>query len=704
MVPIDEPVPVRVVSSRSEHDVCNGPLLIHQNESFRDFCKAIIACRPVHVSLPPKGRELNGSVEQAGDSVLVECAGVRISVRLKRTLRLPDDDKVYDLPAELGTFPLFNAAQFQEALPYAMKPKGGVLLAMYQREAMFMEFNFWRRGPHCRRIALRALAGGVNTLSGEAQQRQGNPARDTQDYIVVPGQKWLDGFRVSDSEVRQFVAMPVGLGYSVEQQITGEELVGGIQFEILQERLPELALDSGSVAPRSWRSDGVVRPLASGWPPEVDGNDTPANLGLKIGDTFDLSKEVLDIVKFYYPEYRSNWKPQPGCRYSPLEAKRATSIRDFLPSLGVQNGELQLTATHDTIPLWLVYHAKAASGGQSQDSSATVRRSHVVFSPFILATDFFKFVLEGAGFSTRSADILIAHKGVRLYPEADAPLSHSFPGPRKIHTLFDLGIPPSSKIDVTCPPPIMPVSLPRPSTFEALCDRPPVRREPGALPRQRRGLSWEMAIATGSRIKQNIFVDPEQWHWEAQPAGMFNIQIINAAAFTALTGRAAPPTPISAATYAAKGIPFYSQYEETPLTTEAARALAGLRSVGAIDREREREGRLGLAPRVDPGAAAAGCTACEPLRGAAVLLAEQIVRPCNHAVCGLCWAAVNGGTPCVGMESKMESCPVCRGSAVGTVLYSAPMGMWEAERQLGCALQDVQLVMLTKKAEDLELG
>jgi ubiquitin len=54
-----------------------------------------------------------------------------------------------------------------------------------------------------------------------------------QDYLVVPDQLWLDGIATDASKVRQFVAMPVGSGYSVEAQLTGEEVTGGIQFEII---------------------------------------------------------------------------------------------------------------------------------------------------------------------------------------------------------------------------------------------------------------------------------------------------------------------------------------------------------------------------------------------------------------------------------------------------------------------------------------
>ncbi len=46
---------------------------------------------------------------------------------------------------------------------------------------------------------------------------------------MVPEQPWLDGFCVAKDVVRQFVAMPLGSGYSVEEQITGKPEHGGLQ-------------------------------------------------------------------------------------------------------------------------------------------------------------------------------------------------------------------------------------------------------------------------------------------------------------------------------------------------------------------------------------------------------------------------------------------------------------------------------------------
>ncbi|UCF21547.1 MAG: hypothetical protein JSU87_09245, partial [Gemmatimonadota bacterium] len=51
----------------------------------------------------------------------------------------------------------------------------------------------------------------------------------TKKGVVVPAQPWLDGYAVEKGVIRQFVAMPLGSGYSAEAQITGREEHGGLQ-------------------------------------------------------------------------------------------------------------------------------------------------------------------------------------------------------------------------------------------------------------------------------------------------------------------------------------------------------------------------------------------------------------------------------------------------------------------------------------------
>ena len=91
-------------------------------------------------------------------------------------------------------------------------------------------------------FAIKIYLGGVNAVSGEPmienaatqlrRQKLKADGKSIQDYVVTPKQKWLDGIASAAGVVRQFVSMPMGSGYSVEAQVTGQELAGGLQFEI----------------------------------------------------------------------------------------------------------------------------------------------------------------------------------------------------------------------------------------------------------------------------------------------------------------------------------------------------------------------------------------------------------------------------------------------------------------------------------------
>jgi hypothetical protein len=107
---------------------------------------------------------------------------------------------------------------------------------MYQREAMWLNFH----AAHWRPSALKVAVGKVNALSGERYHRRLTTA--AQDYVVTPPQPWLDGINAGAGFIKQFVAMPLGSGTTVEGQITGEETHGGLQlvcFEPKPGRFPE---------------------------------------------------------------------------------------------------------------------------------------------------------------------------------------------------------------------------------------------------------------------------------------------------------------------------------------------------------------------------------------------------------------------------------------------------------------------------------
>jgi hypothetical protein len=146
----------------------------------------------------------------------------RLTVTFMRTLRIPDDGKDYPLPAGLGCFPLRHVDDFGENLPAVWRERGGVMFPMYQSEALWLDFN--SDYP----FALKVAAGKINAVSGEAWRSGLN--REPQDYVVTPDQPWLDGYAVEKGIIRQFVAEPLGLGYTAEEQITGKAESGGLQF------------------------------------------------------------------------------------------------------------------------------------------------------------------------------------------------------------------------------------------------------------------------------------------------------------------------------------------------------------------------------------------------------------------------------------------------------------------------------------------
>ncbi|KAI1276249.1 hypothetical protein F5Y07DRAFT_408440 [Xylaria sp. FL0933] len=159
-----------------------------------------------------------------------------LRITFQRTVRVPDNEDRAKLPPDLGTFPLFKADDFARKLSSDEALKGGIFFPMYQREAMWV--NFTADAP----FMIKIYAGGVNVVSGEHNSETSgtllrrfnrmNMGQRIQDYVVVPQQPWLDGFAVSPGVIRQFVAMPLGTRYSVEAQLTGQETVGGLQFEI----------------------------------------------------------------------------------------------------------------------------------------------------------------------------------------------------------------------------------------------------------------------------------------------------------------------------------------------------------------------------------------------------------------------------------------------------------------------------------------
>lgn len=155
-----------------------------------------------------------------------------VRVTFHRTLRIPERG-LHFLPPSLGEFPLRRVADYPDTAPADWLVRGGVMLPVYQREAMWLGFD--ADGP----AALQVGVGKVCAVSGEPWRESliGEP----QNYMVLPDQPWLDGINAGDGFIRQFVAVPLGSGATVEGQVTGTEEHGGVQLRAVPARPAVLA-------------------------------------------------------------------------------------------------------------------------------------------------------------------------------------------------------------------------------------------------------------------------------------------------------------------------------------------------------------------------------------------------------------------------------------------------------------------------------
>lgn len=174
--------------------------------------------------------------DPAGDAFRSLLIGPKTKISFHRTLRVPEDGKDYPLPAGLGAFPIHRVEDYASTVPSDWLKEGGFFIPLYQKEALFLQFEGQSWHPSIAKVCV----GKINAISGkEYSERISSSA---QDYVVIPSQKWLDGIASGEGTVNQFVAMPLGQGYTIEAQITDEEKFGGFQilaFEAIDGRFPD---------------------------------------------------------------------------------------------------------------------------------------------------------------------------------------------------------------------------------------------------------------------------------------------------------------------------------------------------------------------------------------------------------------------------------------------------------------------------------
>lgn len=132
----------------------------------------------------------------------------RFSLQFQRTLRVPADGRTYPLPPALSSFPIFRSRDYPKAAPDT-----DYFIPLYQYEALWLRFE----GAEWKPNAVQVGSGGVNVLTGDPYPSR--LRKRPQNYMVCPGQPWLDGFKTGHGVVRQFVAAPLGGGMTAAEQL-----------------------------------------------------------------------------------------------------------------------------------------------------------------------------------------------------------------------------------------------------------------------------------------------------------------------------------------------------------------------------------------------------------------------------------------------------------------------------------------------------
>src|SRR3989338_483886 len=192
-----------------------------------------IPCFPKPKYFPSSQGDILGKLQQSSLYV------AELQISFQRTCRVPQG-KINSLPASLGSFPQYQVRDFKQGVPKEWQ-EDAYFFPMYKQEAMWISFG---RGRNEQPKALIIGAGNINAISGKPfdpskdkisgkkKKSKGLDIRleQEQNYLVVPPQPWIDGWKAEDGKVYQFVAAEMGSGETVEGQITGEEKIGGIQI------------------------------------------------------------------------------------------------------------------------------------------------------------------------------------------------------------------------------------------------------------------------------------------------------------------------------------------------------------------------------------------------------------------------------------------------------------------------------------------
>ena len=521
----------------------------------------------------------------------------RVTIEFRRTFRIPDDDNTYHLPEGVSNFSLFETSAF-EKMPHSLhwQAKGGLFFSIYQREALCLTFSYDELGFNggensCRygfEFAIKVYAGGINAVSravvgGEDELEQG--------YIIIPPQRRLGGLITGPEEAKQFVSMPLGSGYTVEQQLTGKENIGGIQFKIIPRYREDCLFGKPLVGDKNFKIDAEILKKEA-----LDHFLTPNKLGLPPGARICM-KDLGETPYCYNFKYPDNDKAGllENCTVVPeyrIKDERPAFVRELFigdrTRCYVPHSFLVITPIM-AIPLTRVpgvewgtvpFNLNCFPFARISDLSPIVRQllpkchlrmAELEFSPSKTGRDVDP-TLYQMGIS-ESARVYV--RGTQLFSQASYyNIMNSFNNTNSFNNA-------NSFNNTNC--------------FQTGSSQHGARMED----------SWYMGLAAGGRIKEIIFKDSNPRAWNKAAMKMVNIQMVNSVAFEAITGLVSPMPTISFEDYAKVKIPYYIHHQANPAWI--CQQFDSISTVSEMDTARV----VKFVESLNSGATLVGCVCCE---------------------------------------------------------------------------------------------
>jgi hypothetical protein len=510
-----KPVPVYVTEGPSSYSL--DWLEIHMDEPLEEFYDNFVRAedkRKTGLTTRIRDNEL-----EIRDEHFDTCT----AISLNRTLRLPEDGVTYNLPGLFGQFPIINVDFLHGKLPEAMIRKSGVIVPIYSREAISIGIRSIQRRPARESLAIRVLSGGVNVISGLGADKAPNAGR--QDHIISPAQKRLDGFLAAPdrgrSVVQQFVAMPTGEGYTVECQITGEEVVNGIQL---------------IVAPPFAGRGKFFLDLGAGGTELAEQEKSPTSLGFKPGTQLLMSGEEIES---HYKKKHANFEDD-GFLVPRQSFSRYYEYRDLYNKFKIWGPSMPRTRpvrTHEV--LWPILEQHSQFDSMELELEAVFEMTITVkeypyrkdirdatwsLSPFTPMEKLYQLVKSEFNLGNGGELELRYGQTVLL---RDGSMLHDVSADGGVITFMHFILPSMMRTagEEPRPNPILP--------------------------------TWEMGLAPGNKTYQDVYADADVNQWDWKKSQLLNVQFLNAVAFESFTGISPPTPPFSFAAYVDAGIPFY---------------------------------------------------------------------------------------------------------------------------------------------------